>query len=606
MKIKHLSSSLLNHLRGGFVRFAPFNVLAVIWAGCLIWNNHVPPREIEAHRIPVSFAAGACWGMLFALATRLAVERRACRATLTHAFPSITGVTMAVLGTIFWHHVLETGVGYSFWETVYFGSIVSIASFAVAQLFGNRNAWTVFGRIFLAAVFVGLVSFAVFLGSALCIAAYNELIAKASRTIWGDIAILIWCFLAPVFMASMLPKDNEPTEHPKAFTVLFWFLVPIGMALLAILYAYVTKIVLAWSMPSGTMNWFASCAVGGYLFLWLSLRGSRVRFFAFLARWGWAALLPVVATQIVGIVIRYNAYGLTAPRMAGMATLAIGIYALALAALDRSAKSAFILLAVAGLVLTVSPFNILDVPIMQQSARLRAALERAECFAGGDFSVPEKPNIAEKDAKIIDGAWRYLTERGRTFFGYSFFGYSRGRGAVDSLPLRKGVWNRNTFTRDIAETARKLSGQKQPNLPKMLKINSAKFNERRRGGSDSKTTNQFMLDHKSGAVDISGYAKFETVAPIFGCEDGKYFVALSQSASTNRIDVTAHVKKLLGNSGAAADTADGNYHSYTLRAEDAVWKLAPDLAFLVTSLILYYPPEEQRTGHCLYGYILRK
>lgn len=601
MKIKNLFSSVLSHLRGGFVRFAPFNILTIIWAACLIWDNHVPSREAAVHRILVSFAAGACWGMLFALAARLAVERRACRATLTHALPAITGAIMAALGAWFWYHVPQTDVGYFFWEMVYFGSAVSVASFAVAQLFGKRNAWTVFGRIFLAAVFVGFVSFAVFLGSMLCIAAYDGLIAKVSRRVWGDLYILIWCFLAPVFMAAMLPKDNEPTEHPKAFTVLFWFLVPIGMALLAILYAYIAKIVFTWSMPSGTMNWFASCAVGGYLILWLSLRCSRVRLFAFLARWGWAALLPVVATQIVGIVIRYNAYGLTAPRMAGMATLAIGIYALALAALDRSARSAFIVLAFAGLVFTVSPLNILDVPIMQQTARLRAALERAECFASGGFSVPEKPNIAEKDAKIIDGAWRYLTERGLTFFRHA-----GERKNADSLRLRQGVWNRNTFTRDIAETVRKLSGQKRPDLPKMLKINSAKFTERRRGLPDSKTTNHFSLRHDSGTVDIAGYTKFETVAPIFGSESGKYFVALSQADPTNRIDVTVHVKKLLGNSGAAADTADGNYHSYTLRAEDAVWKLAPDLAFVVTSLTLYHPPKEQRMGHCLYGYILRK
>ena len=597
MKITNLSSSVLSYLRGGFVRFAPFNVLAMIWAACLIWGNHVPSRGAAAHRIPVSFAAGACRGMLFALATRLAVERRACRTTLTHALPAITGAIMAALGAWFWYHVPQMDVGYSFWEMVYFGSAVSVASFAVAQLFGKRNAWTVFGRVFLATVFVGLVSFAVFLGSILCIAAYDGLIAKVSRTVWGDMAILIWCFLAPVFMAAMLPKDNEPTEHPKAFTVLFWFLVPIGMALLAILYVYIVKIVFTWSMPSGTMNWFASCAIGGYLFLWLSLRGSRVRLFALLARWGWAALLPVVATQIVGIVIRYNAYGLTAPRMAGMATLAIGIYALALAAFDRTARSAFIVLAVAGLILTVSPFNIVDVPIMQQSARLRSALERAGCFSDGSFSVPGKPNISKKDAKIIDGAWRYLTER-----GWAFFGCARGSGIADSLCLRQGVWNRNTFTRDISETVRKLSGQKRPDLPKMLKINSAKFSERRRG----LTTNHFSLGHDSGTVDITGYTKFETVAPIFGCEDGKYFVALSQTDPTNRIDVTAHVKKLLGNSGAAADTADGNYHSYTLRAEDAVWILAPDLAFVVTSLTLYHPPEEQRMGHCLYGYILRK
>ena len=170
MTITNLSSSVLRHLRGGFVRFAPFNVLAFIWAESLICNNHI------AHRMSISFAAGACWGMLFALATRLAVERRACRTTLTHALPAITGAIMAALGAWFWYHVPQMDVGYSFWEMVYFGSAVSVASFAVAQLFGKRNAWTVFGRVFLAAVFVGLVSFAVFLGSILCIAAYDGLI----------------------------------------------------------------------------------------------------------------------------------------------------------------------------------------------------------------------------------------------------------------------------------------------------------------------------------------------------------------------------------------------------------------------------------------------
>ena len=601
MKIKNISSSLLNLLRGGFVRFAPFNILIVIFAISLIWSGHVSSIEVEPHRLPLSLAAGACWGALFALAARLAVERCACRSVLANTLPAVVGVMTAVIGASLWCRLLDSHEGCPLWVMLYFGSIVSIVSFAAAQLFGKRNAWTVFGRIFLAAVFVGLVTFTVHLGSIFCIAAYDELIAKVGYSIWRDISILIWCALAPVFMAATLPKANEPTEHPKAFTVLFWFFVPIGMVLLAILYAYIAKIVITWSMPSGTMNWFASCAVGGYLFLWLSLRCSRVRLFAFLARRGWIALLPVVATQIVGIAIRYNAYGLTALRMAGMATLAIGIYALALAALDRPARSAFIVLAAAGLILTVSPFNILDVPIMQQSARLRSALERAGCFVDGRFIVPEKPNIAEKDAKIIVGAWQYLTERGWTDFDCS----RRGSGA-DSLRVRKGIWNGNTFTRELAKTVRTLSGQNHQDLPGLLKIDPAKFTDRRHISIDSMTTDEFRLERDSGAVDISGYAKFEIADPVFGYENGRYFVSLPQSALTNRIDVTAHVEKIFGNSGSAANTEYGNYHIHTLRAEDAVWELAPDTAFLVRSLTLHHPQEESWLGHSLYGCILRK
>ena len=601
MTIKNLPSSALDVLRGGFVRFAPFNIFAFIGAICIIWYNHAPPCEDGTIGFTGSVVAGTCWGMLFSLATRLAVERRECRTTLKNVFPAVVGVAMAVLGACFWHHMQETSGRYTLWAMLYSGGLVSVASFAVAQMFGKRNAWTVFGRLFLVVVFALLVSMVAFLGSMLCIAAYDVLIADVSGIVYGDVAILVWCAMNPVFMAAMLPKYDEPTEHPRAFTVLFWFIVPIGIALLAILYAYIAKIVFAWSMPSGTMNWFASCALAGYLFLWLSLRGSRVRFFASLARWGWAALLPVIATQIVGIAIRYNAYGLTTSRMAGMVALAIGIYALALAALDRSGRSAFIVLAVAALVLTVSPFNILDVPIHQQSARLRAALERAGCFVDGRFTVPEKPNVSEEDAKIIDGAWQYLTEGDRPAFVSVIEG-----GKPDPLHLRQGVWNRNEFTRDIAEAVQKLSGQKQPDLPGLLKIKPAKVDERIWTLPDSRTTNLFILGKGSGALDISGYAKFETVSPLFDYENGKYFVALSQSAPGDRIDVTAHVKKLLANSGAAVGNSDGEYHQYILRAEDAVWKLTPDLAFLVTNLTLYDLPEGRRTGLSLRGYILRK
>lgn len=601
MTIKNLPSSALDVLRGGFVRFAPFNIFAFIGAICIIWYNHAPPSEAGTLGFSGSVVAGTCWGMFFALATRLAVERRECRTTLKNVLPAVVGVAMAVLGACFWHHMQETSGRYTLWAMLYSGGFVSVVSFAVAQMFGKRNAWTVFGRLFLVVVFALLVSMVAFLGSMLCIAAYDVLIAKVGGAVYGDVAILVWCAMNPVFMAAMLPKYDEPTEHPRAFTVLFWFIVPIGIALLAILYAYIAKIVFAWSMPSGTMNWFASCALAGYLFLWLSLRGSRVRFFASLARWGWAALLPVIATQIVGIAIRYNAYGLTTSRMAGMAALAIGIYALALAALDLSGRSAFIVLAVAALVLTVSPFNILDVPIHQQSARLRAALERAGCFVDGRFTVPEKPNVSEEDAKIIDGAWQYLTEGDRPAFVSVIEG-----GNPDPLHLRQGVWNRNEFTRDIAEAVQKLSGQKQPDLPGLLKIKPAKVDERTWTLPDSRTTNLFILGKGSGALDISGYAKFETVSPLFDYENGRYFVTLSQSTPGDRIDVTAHVKKLLANSGAAVGNSDGEYHQYILRAEDAVWKLTPDLAFLVTNLTLYDLPEGRRTGLSLRGYILRK
>ena len=593
--IKDIFAKMVKTLQGGFARFAPFNVLALVWAVCLVRDNHVAWDDYEAHRLPLSLASGACWGMLASLAARLALERRGCRARLANSVPALCGIAFALVGALFWYHVRTESSWYASWEMLYFGSLVSLGAFAAAQLIGKRNTWTVFGQVFLSAMFVVIVALAVWLGLVLCIAAVDELIVDISRDITGDAGFLTWMAMAPIFMAAMLPRDDEPTEQPKAFSVLFWFLVPIGALLMLILYVYVAKIVFTWTMPSGKMNWFASFAIGGYLFFWLSLRGSRVRAFAFIARWGWAFLIPVVVTQIVGITIRYNAHGLTTPRMAGMATLAIGIYALALAAFDRSAKSAFVVLAVAGMVLTVSPFNIVDVPIRQQASRLRAALERTGCLVDGKLNVPQSPDIPLEDAKVICGSWDYLADRGQ-----SFFGYLRRDREGDAPLVRPGVWHRDEFAQGVVKSAWEKSSRRD--LIELLNIDRRKIMQGRR----TTTTNHFYLPSNFSDVDISGYKTMERDnSATLGYEDGKYFVALAENLVTNRYDVTAHVNKLMGNSGAAADYSDGFYHSHTLKMEDALWELTPDIRLLVKYINLHHPPKKKDSDH-LECYIFRK
>ena len=595
MNAKDIFAKIEKKLQSGFARFAPFNVLALVWALCLVRDNHVAWNDVEAQRLSMSLAGGACWGMLASLAARLALERRGCRASLANTVPALCGIAFAMAGAIFWYHVRAESSWYASWEMLYFGSLVSIGAFAVAQLFGRRNARTLFGRMFLSAVFVALVAFAVWLGLMLCIAAFDELVVDIPSDLYEDVSFLTWLAMAPMLMASMLPRDDEPTEQPKAFNVLFCFLVPIGALLMAILYIYIAKIVFTRTMPSGKMNWFASFAIGGYLFFWLSLRGSRIRVFAFIARWGWALLVPVVATQIFGIAMRYSAHGLTTPRMAGMATLAIGIYALALAAFDRSAKSAFIALAVAGMVLTVSPFNIVDVPIRQQSGRLRAALERTGCLVDGKLNVPQSPDIPIEDAKVICGAWDYLTTCGRPFFGYL-----RRESDGDSPRVRPGVWRQDEFAQGIAKSVWERS--KHHDIVGLLNIDRRKIMQ----GERRRTTNQFSLPCHSMAVDVSGYKTMEMEPSVtLDYEDGKYFVLLAENLVTNRYDVTAHVNKLIANSGAAADYSDGFYHSHNLKEEDALWELTPSIRILVKYITLYHPPKDEDPGH-LNCYIFRK
>ena len=582
-------------LRSGFVRFAPFNVGAVLLAAFLIWHGHIPWKVREtAGLLPISLACGVCWGMLTALAARLALERRSARRYLLNAIPAVGGVLAAVAGAWFWYHVREGHVFYSLWRMIYFGGVTALASAAVANLFGARNRLTLFGQVFQSAVFVTMISLVTMLGGYLCFAAYRELIFKISYDYMEDVAVVVWCMVAPIFMAACLPRDDVPTERSRWYNVLFWFLTPLGLVLVAILYTYIGKIVIRWEMPSGKMNWFASWAIAGYLFFWLSLRASRVRFFAFVARWGWAALIPVVVTQIVGIVIRYQAHGLTTPRMAGMVTLAIGIYALARAALDRDAKSIFVVTAVAGIVFTVTPLNIVDIPMREQSARLQRALARNGCLGSdGQLVVPANPEIPLDDAKRLVGAWRYVADIGRF------------RPASTNAPtLRPGVWYRAAFAQDVLKAV--VSKKKDGDLPSLLKIDESKLVTER---SKKYTYHVFKLE-APGELDIAGFARMRSERSFtleLGQSRRRYYITVEDIPQTNRLveaktsyEVTEHIDRIVSATDAKLKWMNGRYNNdYSFPSRLALWPLTDNLTLAVTKIRITI--DSSQTNHSFPG-----
>ena len=586
--MKERLKSLLESLRRGFVRFAPFNAGAVLLAAFLIWRNHIPWKEREtAGLLPISLACGVCWGMLAALAARLALERRSARPRLLSVLPAVGGILATVAGAWFWYHVRDGHVFYYLWRMIYFGGITALASAAVANLFGTRNRLTLFGQVFQSAVFVAMISFVTMLGGFLCMEAYRELIFEFSNDLLSDVGTIVWCAVAPIFMAACLPREDVPTERSRWYNVLFWFLTPLGLVLVFILYTYIGKIVIRWEMPSGKMNWFASWAIAGYLFFWLSLRASRVRFFAFVARWGWAALIPVVVTQIVGIVIRYQAHGLTTPRMAGMVTLAISIYALVLAALDRDAKSLFTVTAVAGIVFTVTPLNIVDIPMREQSARLQRALARNGCL-GSDrqLVVPANPEIPLDDAKRLVGAWRYVANSGRF------------RPTSTNAPtLRPGVWYRATFAQDVLKTV--VSKRKDGDLPALLKIDESKL----LATSKSKpyTYNTFRLDDP-GEMDITGFSRMRTrksVALELGSGQHRYYITLKDISQTKQLveaktayEVTEHIDRIVAATDAKLKWENGRSNHYRFPSRLACWRLTDNLTLAVEEIDINFRPTE--------------
>ena len=328
-------------------------------------------------------------------------------------------------------------------------------------------------------------------------------------------------------------------------------------------------------MPSGKLNWFGSVAIAAYVFFWLSLRDSQRRFFALFVRWGWLLLLPVLAAQVTGIVIRYQAYGLTAPRFAGMVTLMFGVVALAMAATKRHPQWLFVFIAASGLLFTVTPLNIIDVPVWNQEMRLKAALKRNGLLQDGSLNLKPGVNLSDSDAKTILGAWQYLV-CGKNL--------NKWNHCLEHGTIKPTVWYRPEFTEELYKKTAEICQERKMqdrSLPELLGVDERKFASRKFVSKYASIT--FSLDK-----DVS--------LPVIGCENIKLFGErdlrcrldngkwkLDVPSCSGEFDVTEYVERIFKAAKCGESIPDED-KNFVLDSANAVWRLRSGMYLLIEKM----------------------
>ena len=577
---KEILIKAVEKIRRGLVRFLPFHLCAAAVAVMMILANH----NVIGDATMMNFVRGIYTGALAGVFWRLLVERRETKSAVWGhaAMPRRLArllawpVTAAVgaLGVWFWYTVGEETPRYLLWTMLYAGMVISIFALCVAVLSRLTDERSLFSRLSLNTFGVCGTTMLFTCSLILCLLAFDKLIYKVDYKLYLDFWICGWAVLAPVGMLSLLPeRDDNENESDRATAFLFWILLPASLLLLAILYLYLGRILTTRSMPSGELNWFGSVALAAYVFFWLSLRGLTRQFFRLFIRWGWALLLPVLAMQIVGIAIRYHAYGLTAPRYAGMITLSFGVVALILAAFKRGSLWLFIYIAASGLIFTVSPLNIIDVPIRNQEARLKAVLEKNGLLKGDELlPMPPDFKLSDEDAKTIVGAWNYLVSNG---FRHEFS--LRRRDVPKRGEINPAVWYRPKF---LSAICRQIGDN---TLPSALAIDEKKFGVRNVGKYCS-----MSFSAEKRWLPVEGYSKVKLIGwHHFACrrEDGKWILTIPDESGCGKseiYDVTESIERMLTRTGCADRVLKNK--NYTVSAADMVWELDDRTAIAMSDL----------------------
>ena len=384
---------LLHQLDAGAKRFTAATVLCILaWAVLAesIYGEVIPWSLTE----PLALALVA--GAACAVATRLALERYdqdGRRGWLEFALPAAVTVVLAALAWAFqdtnrieFHALLCVGVG------------LSSAFAALWVLYDEQSERTLFAELVRGVGFASLMSFMLSVGLVILYLAIDKLLGITLVKFLETTHVTVGVLVFPVLVLSQLPRTGDVPQPGRAYRAVMGYVVlPLCLALLAILYGYIVRILIEGQMPSGVMNWFGSIALLVEICLWLGLRPIENRVARLFVRWGWALLVPVVAVQLYGVAVRFAAYGLTAWRYAGMACLVVGLFSLVLAAWQQHPRRLFSFAAVVCAIVCVTPLNAIDAANLHQAARLGDAL-------------------AQSDSQTAYGSWDYLRYSARGYF----------------------------------------------------------------------------------------------------------------------------------------------------------------------------------------------
>lgn len=271
----------------------------------------------------------------------------------------------------------------------------------------NKIALIHFKSAFTSVLYSGVLS----AGCAAIIAAIDILLFKINEDVYGYTMTIIWVLFATIYYLSLLPRfnseqeaDREFAEHagqcPKFLEILISYIaIPLVTVYTLVLAAYFIKILITLHWPSGQLGVMVLCysAAGLLIFILSSLIENR---FAYWYRMIFPkVLIPVVIMQLISVVIRLNAYGVTESRyyvvVFGLFSIICGVL-LSFRPVSRNGIIA-VLAACIAIISVMPPVDAFTVSRNSQINRLESMLTGEGILKNGKLSprtdVPEKVKV---------------------------------------------------------------------------------------------------------------------------------------------------------------------------------------------------------------------
>lgn len=216
-----------------------------------------------------------------------------------------------------------------------------------------------------------------------------------------------------VFTAFAFQRDFH--IPPKTHRVVFeYFLLPVLLVNLLILWVYLIKVMLHFTLPKGGLTWLVSLACAIWMLTYAIFTYSETRTAHLFRCYAGFLVVPLLVLQAIALHVRISAYGITPERYLAVLYSLFVVFFLATTFAWKGRYQRVAYLAFTGLALfaALSPWSAIAVSVRSQQRRIEAIYRDAGLFKDG--------KIVTKDAdwKLSDGERQNVLSAGHFLFDF--------------------------------------------------------------------------------------------------------------------------------------------------------------------------------------------
>jgi hypothetical protein len=284
----------------------------------------------------------------------------------------------------------------------------------------QRGFWQYNRSLFLRFLLATLYTLVLFAGLSIALIALDQLFGVNIRgETYAQLFVILSFIFHPWFFLAGVPRDLEALDriqdYPIGLKVFSQFvLIPLVTVYLLILTAYLVRVVVTTTWPSGWIGWLvSSVSAAGTLALLLvhPIRDREdSRWVDVYGRWFYVALVPSIVMLLMAVWLRIDQYGFTERRylllvlslwLAGIA-LFFGVTA------SRNIKTIPLTLCLVGLLTLAGPWSAYAVSRSSQVHRFHDILARNNLLVDGRIRAADGTDVSREDRRELSAILRYL------------------------------------------------------------------------------------------------------------------------------------------------------------------------------------------------------